>query len=262
MRASEFILPSKVLYMCGHSLGPMTKSSKNNIQSTMTDWGNKGVLSWNQSDWMNLPYVVSEKIAVMIGASALEVMVSDSTSVNLFKVLLSALRIGSKKRTILTTDDNFSADLYIAQGILAFDQSVTLKTVKKEDLISQLDDNISVLMLTQVNYRDSSVYDMKEITKRAHDLGIIVVWDLSHSVGIVPLNLKECDIDFAVGCTYKYLNGGPGAPSFVYVNERHHSVVKSPIYGWMGHHEPFLFSGEYQSSGTIFISLLKNTPCF
>ncbi len=258
MHKDQFILPEDAIYMCGHSLGPCSKLAMDAVSKTMQDWSLYAIKAWNDKAWIDLPFSVATKIAPLIGADVSEVVVSDSTSVNLFKVLMSALKINSKRKIILTTDDNFPADLYIAQGIAEFNNEVVLKTVTAEKLIESLDDTIAVLMLTQVNYRDASVYDLVEITKHAHQFGILVIWDLSHSVGLLPINLKEADADFAVGCTYKYLNGGPGAPSFVYVNARHIHNAKSPIYGWMGHEQPFTFASTYKSSGAA--SYIAGTP--
>ena len=258
MHKDQFILPEDVIYMCGHSLGPCSKLAMNAVSKTMQDWSIDAVKAWNDKAWINLPFSIAAKIAPLIGADPSEVAVSDSTSVNLFKVLMSALRLNSNRNIILSTDDNFPADLYIAQGIAEFKNEVILKTVMAEKLIESLDDTIAVLMLTQVNYRDASVHDLAEITKYAHEHGILVVWDLSHSVGILPINLKESDADFAVGCTYKYLNGGPGAPSFIYVNARHSHNAQSPIYGWMGHKQPFIFASNYESSGAA--SYIAGTP--
>lgn len=250
MKKNQFILPEYGVYMCGHSLGPMQLQVQTQVTQTIKDWSVHGVASWNKAHWIDLPYSVAAKIAPLIGALESEVVVSDSTSVNLFKVLMSAILLKQSRKIILTTEDNFPSNLYIAQGIAAFNNNILLKTVKPHELMEHIDENIAVLMLTHVNYRDASMYDMQEICKYAHKLGVLTVWDLSHSVGIVPLALDHIHADFAVGCTYKYLNGGPGSPSFVYVNKSHSSKVKSPIYGWMGHNQPFAFAQQYSSTGS------------
>jgi kynureninase len=246
---NQFVLPKDVLYLCGHSLGPTSQAAIRKVEETMQAWGREAVKAWNTAQWIDLPQRVASKIAPIIGASDREVVISDSTSVNLFKVLMSALKLNHSRSVILTTEDNFPADLYIAQGVQAFNNRTIVKTVKSAELMAHLDETISVLMLTHVNYRNASVYDMAGITKQAHRLGILVIWDLSHSVGAVPVNLNACDVDFAVGCTYKYLNGGPGSPAFMYVNARHHLYVENPIYGWMGHRQPFSFELNYRSAG-------------
>ncbi len=250
MRTHEFILPKGETYMCGHSLGPMPMAAQVRVSQALQDWQRCGVGAWNKAEWMSLPYSVADKIAPLIGALESEVVLSDSTSVNLFKVLMSALKLQQARKVILTTEDNFPADLYIAQGIAAFAEGVTLKTVRPEELLEHIDEHIAVVMLTHVNYRDASMYDMKVICEHAHKYGVFTVWDLSHSVGIVPLALNECRADFAVGCTYKYLNGGPGSPSFVYVHERHERRITSPICGWIGHDSPFAFMREYHATGS------------
>ena len=244
--------------MCGHSLGPMPSSAKAVMNETLHDWECYGVLAWNKRDWITLPSVLATKLALLMGADADEVMVGDSTTVNLFKVLNSALKMQPGRSVILTTTDNFPSDLYVAEGIASFRPDVSLRTVASDEIVDHLDERVAVLMLTHVNYRDSSLLDMKRINEAAHALGILTVWDLSHSIGILPLRLRESAVDFAVGCTYKYLSGGPGSPAFIYVNRCHHHRVSSPIYGWMGHDRPFDFSSHYAASGVP--SFLGGTP--
>ncbi len=258
MRKEHFILPSNAIYLCGHSLGPMSKVAQKSVHETLSQWGSEAVKAWNTAHWIDASKQVSAKIAAFIGAAENEVTLCDSTSVNLFKVLMSALRLNSARKVILTTDDSFPADIYIAQGITVFQESVQLKTVPFEVLYEHLDEQVAVLMLTHVNYRDASVYDMEAITKKAHQFGILVIWDLSHSVGAVSLNLNAYEVDFAVGCTYKYLNGGPGSPAFLYVNACHHEHMETPIQGWMGHQNPFDFDLQYRSIGVS--KYLGGTP--
>jgi len=258
MLKHAFHYPADTIYMCGHSLGPSPKIAITQTQQALQDWSNEGVTAWNSKAWMDLPYSIAQKIAILIGALACEVVVSDSTSVNLYKVLRSALFLQKNRKIILTTHDNFPADHYIAQGITAFDQTISLQSVEPCRLIEALNENIAVLMLTHVNFRSADVYDMQEITKAAHQFGILVIWDLSHSVGIMPIALQACNVDFAIGCTYKYLNGGPGSPSFIYVNQSLHDKVASPIYGWMGHQRPFAFESQFQSHGAA--NYIGGTP--
>jgi kynureninase len=213
------------------------------VSHALEDWSRHAVSAWNTSEWIDLPYRIGAKIASHIGASSDEVVVSDSTSVNLFKVLQSAYLLNADRKVILTECDNFPADLYIAQGIKSIADDMIIRYVASDDILNSMDETTAVLMLTHVNYRSGRVYDMQAITKQAHALGIMVVWDLSHSVGAMPLDLDACEVDFAVGCTYKYLSGGPGAPSFIYINKKHHINARSPITGWMGHRSPFDFSG-------------------
>jgi kynureninase len=251
MIKNKFALPKKSLYLSGHSLGPMPKSALNKVKSALKCWGKFGVKAWNEDKWINLPKIVGAKLAMQIGAKPDEVIVSDSTSVNLYKALKAALHIQSDRKIILTTEDNFPAGLYIAEGVAGFSNEIKVKAISVLDLEKSIDTDIAVLMLSHVNYRDASVLDMEKLTYAAHQKGILVIWDLSHSIGILPIQLNQTQADFAVGCTYKYLNGGPGSPAFIYVNAQHHIKVKSPIYGWMGHQNPFLFSPQYQAINNI-----------
>jgi len=261
MKQERFSFKENTLYMCGHSLGPMPKQAQKIIERCLKDWAQEGVLAWNKSDWIHLPYKMGQLIAPLIGAKEDEVIVCDSTSVNLFKVLHSALRLNPKRRIIITSSGNFPADLYIAQGIAHFNNNIELCYVPDDsnNIIESLTEEVAVLTLAHVDYRTGLIYDMREITERAHELGIIVVWDLSHSVGVVPLSLTKDNIDFAVGCTYKYLNGGPGAPSFVYANRRHHKNLVCPIYGWIGHRAPFTFSKSFENTPGVG-AFLGGTP--
>lgn len=249
MQRDCFFLPDDQVYMCGHSLGPAPRKAAQRLETVIHDWNRIAVRGWEKSHWFELPQRVGARLAPLIGAQADEVMMCDSTSVNLFKVLKSALRLNRGRTVILTQEDNFPADLYIAQGISAFDERVTLKYTSCDQLLECLDESVAVLMLTHTNYRDASVFNMKSITQKAQQLGILVVWDLAHSAGIVPLALSECQVDFAVGCTYKYLSAGPGGPGYVYVNRRHHQDALSPIFGWIGHANPFVFQSQYQAHG-------------
>lgn len=258
MRKKDFILPSEQIYMCGHSLGPMSKLAKLQIEQVMQTWSTEAVKAWNTDAWIDLPYQVAARISPFIGSDDQDVVIGDSTSVNLFKVLSGALKINHKRHVILTSDDNFPADSYIAQGIQAFHRDITLKTVSRESLLENLNEQVAVLMLTHVNYRDASAYDLKYITYMAHQQGILTLWDLSHSVGTLPIDLNGSNADFAVGCTYKYLNGGPGAPAFIYSHKRHHDELISPIYGWMGHESPFAFASIFQARGIA--QFMSGTP--
>ncbi|MFO1256960.1 MAG: aminotransferase class V-fold PLP-dependent enzyme [Gammaproteobacteria bacterium] len=243
MLVDKFILPERKIYMCGHSLGPSLKTTSDAVGTVLHDFASYGVSSWNKSAWVDLPYTLGAKIAALVGVDPDEVIVCDSTVVNLFKVLTAAMSLQKRRHIILTTDDNFPADLYIAQGISE------VKYIKANEVYENIDDTVAALMLTHVNYRDGSVLDMKSINEHAHKHNVLTVWDLSHSIGIVPVDLQANGADFAIGCTYKYLSGGPGSPSFIYANRKHHERMQSPIQGWMGHNEPFAFKQEYASSG-------------
>lgn len=246
MKKSAFIFPKDQIYLCGHSLGPATYAAQNKINESLQEWISQGVSGWNTSRWMELSYDISSKIAKLIGAKFNEVCVGDSTSVNLFKVLYSAYSLNSQRKIILTDQENFPTDLYIAQGLRQINPKLSLHCVPPEAMLEAMNEHVGVLLLTHVNYRSGAIYDMASIMQRAQALGIRVIWDLSHSTGIVPIDLGAYEVDFAVGCTYKYLNGGPGAPSYIYINQKHHPHVHSPITGWMGHQDPFAFEKAYR----------------
>lgn len=243
MLKHKFNLPENSIYLCGHSLGPSPKNVNEYVNQAINDFSRYGVKAWNETDWFDLPKLLAEKISTIIGAHKNEVIVGDSTVTNLYKVLHASLKLQSARTLILTTDDNFPADIYIADGLS------DVKVIGRESLMDNLTEEVAVLMLTHVSYKDAFIYDMKSITKKAHELGIVVVLDLCHSVGVVPLSLSECEVDFAVGCTYKYLSGGPGSPAFIYANKKHHNVMHSPIQGWLGHDNPFAFAKGYQATG-------------
>jgi kynureninase len=211
-------------------------------------WGQDLVTSWNTHAWIDLPLKVGEKIAPLLGAAAGQVICCDSISVNLFKLLAAALHMQGDRRVVVSQHDNFPADLYIAEGLggLGANGALELKLVEDAGIEDALDDNVAVLMLTHVNYKSGKVHDMRRLTELAHHKGILVIWDLAHSAGAMPLALDDCVVDFAVGCGYKYLNGGPGAPAFIYAAQRHQDRIRQPLSGWMGHAAPFAFAGHYQ----------------
>ncbi len=245
------------LYFCGHSLGLMPKTAEQYVQKALEQWKTFQVNAWNHANWLELPTQLGLKIAQLIGANADEVMVCDSTTLNLMKCLLSALELNSSRHVILTEKDNFPTDLYMADAIAHLRQ-VTVKTVASENIIESMNKHVAVLLLTHVNYRTGAKYDMAKINRLAKEKGILTIWDLSHSVGAMALHCSQYDADFAVGCTYKYLNGGPGAPSFIYVNQKHHHQM-SLLHGWMGHASPFAFSPDYLPGKGI-ASYLLGTP--
>lgn len=250
----EFDIKEGLIYLDGNSLGALPKSVKKRVKEVVDkQWGQDLITSWNQHHWIDLPQKVGEKIAALIGAKTGQVICCDSISINLFKVLCSAMQLNTNRNIVLSTDDNFPTDLYMVQGLsgLISSQHCQLKTVSEDDLEDSLDERIAVLMLTQVNFRSGALLDMRRLTELAHSKGIIVIWDLAHSAGALPVYLDACQVDFAVGCGYKYLNGGPGSPAFLYVAERHQQTCKQPLSGWMGHKQPFAFSPEYQAAENI-----------
>jgi len=247
----EFALPDNIIYLDGNSLGALPLVALERSQQVMEQqWGRNLVTSWNTHQWIDLPTQVGEKIAPLLGAASGQVICCDSTSVNLFKLLCSALGMQKNRRVIVSQKDNFPADLYMAQGLSQISQGnyCELEVLEDADLEARLDDSVAVLMLTHVNFRTGKLHDMRRLTELAHEKGILVIWDLAHSTGALPLALDEWDVDFAAGCGYKYLNGGPGAPAFIYAAERHHPSIKQPLSGWMGHAAPFSFAQNYQAA--------------
>jgi len=261
-KREEFLLLEDSIYMDGNSLGPLTIAAKKRVATTVSQqWGDDLVHSWNAHHWIDLPVKVGNKIGRLIGAENGQVIACDSTSVNIFKVLVSALSLNPGRRLVLSQKDNFPTDLYMAQGLSALlgAERCELKSVSETLLLDSLDETVAVLMLTQVNFRTGRLHDMRELTKRAHDKGILVIWDLAHSAGALELFVDDCNVDFAVGCGYKYLNGGPGAPAFIYAARKHHKTLTQPLTGWMGHSAPFAFEQDYKP-GEAMLSYLSGTP--
>jgi len=260
-----FVLPAGVIYLDGNSLGALPRDAAARVRRVVEDeWGHGLIRSWNTAGWIGLPQRVGDKIARLVGAGAGELVVADATSVNLFKVLNVALDLtrmaGSERNMILTERNNFPTDLYIAESI-ARARGVELRRVNADAIPAQLDRRVAVLMLTHVNYRDGRTHDMAAINRAAHAAGALVVWDLSHSAGAVPVDLngsgnEDEAADFAVGCGYKYLNGGPGAPAFVWAHPRHTATMdalhlRQPLSGWLGHAAPFDFAPDYRPANGI-----------
>ncbi len=256
-----FSLPEGVLYLDGNSLGPLPRNVAARLQQVIQqEWGEGLIRSWNTADWLHLPQRVGARIARLIGAQPEEVRAADSTSINLFKVLSAALKLCADRPVVLSDTGNFPSDLYIAEGVLQQEsRSRTLKLVEPEAVLEALDEQVAVVLLTQVDYRTGRLHDLKAVTRKAHDVGAFIIWDLAHSAGAVPVDLNGSEADFAVGCGYKYLNGGPGAPAFVYVAQRHQESLQQPLSGWLGHAQPFAFETRYTpASGAD--RLLCGTP--
>ena len=250
-----FQLPEGVIYLDGNSLGVLPKATPARVaQAVAQEWGNDLIKSWNTAGWFQMPLKVGNKIARLIGAKDHEVVAADSTSINLFKVLSVALSIAKadhpEKNIILSDRTNFPTDLYIAEA-LCKERGYQLKLVEAQELQAALQENVAVLMLTHVNYRTGAMLNMKDMTDTAHAVGALAIWDLAHSAGAVPIDLNGARADFAVGCGYKYLNGGPGAPAFVWVNPKHTNRFWQPLTGWWGHAAPFEFTPDYQPAAGI-----------
>jgi kynureninase len=252
---AQFALPDGVIYLDGNSLGALPRLTAGRVQQVVQqEWGQSLIRAWNDAGWIDLPHRVGDKIARLVGAGAGELVAADSTSVNLYKVLSAALNISAadapQRRTLLSERSNFPTDLYIAQA-LARERDLRLELVDADDLPARLGADTAVLLLTHVNYRSGHLHDMAALSRAAHDAGALTVWDLAHSAGALPVALKADGADFAVGCGYKYLNGGPGAPAFVWVHPRHADRFWQPLAGWMGHAAPFAFTPGYQPAAGI-----------
>jgi kynureninase len=256
----RFDLPERVIYLDGNSLGALPKSTPARLEQVVREeWGGDLIKSWNTADWISLPQRVGGKIAPLIGAEGHEVIVADSVSVNLFKLMSAALAMKPGRKVILSEPGNFPTDLYMIQGLAA--QGLAEQRLAQRDaIVDALDEDVALLLLTHVHYKTGQKYDMAALTKAAHEAGALVLWDLSHTGGAMPVALNECGADFAVGCGYKYLNGGPGAPAYAFVAERHHERLEQPLSGWMGHAQPFAFDDDYQPAPGIQRLLCGTAP--
>lgn len=257
----RFDLPEGIIYMDGNSLGVLPKGVADRVGDVVTrEWGADLIKSWNTADWINLPARIGAKLAPLIGAKANEVIMADSTSVNIFKVAAAACRMREGRTKILSEPGNFPTDLYMLQGLTDFlGPDYKLETIERGRIIDAIDEDTAVVVLTHVHYVSADMFDMAAITQAAHDKGALIVWDLSHSTGAVPVNLNDTGADFAVGCGYKYLNGGPGAPAFLYVADRHLGSVQQPLTGWFGHQNPFDFIDEFKPAPDIRRMLVGTT---
>ena len=250
-----FDLPPGVIYLDGNSLGALPRAVPARVAHVVAQqWGQDLIKSWNSAGWFALPRRVGDRIAPLIGAGGGEVVATDTTSINLYKVLSAALNIAAQdapgRRTIVSERSNFPTDLYIAEA-LCRERGCTLKLIEPHEVAASLTPDVAVLMLTHVNYRTGAMHDMAAVTAAAHAAGALVVWDLCHSAGAVPVDLHGAGADFSVGCGYKYLNGGPGAPAFVWVHPRHVARCWQPLAGWWGHAQPFAFTPDYQPAMDI-----------
>jgi kynureninase len=254
----QFALTPGVIYLDGNSLGVPPKAAAARAASVIeSEWGEGLIRSWNTAGWHALPRRLGNKLASLIGADQDEVVVTDTISVNLFKILSAALRVANqrdpKRRVIVSERSNFPTDLYIAQGLIEqLDRGYELRMVDSpEELTTAIDENTAIAMITHVNYRTGYMHDMRALTEHIHRVGALAVWDLAHSAGAVPVDLNGVGADYAVGCTYKYLNGGPGSPAFVWVAKRHQNEFSQPLSGWWGHKKPFEMNPVYRPDDGI-----------
>jgi len=254
----QFSLPKGVIYFDGNSLGAMPVATPARLGETERQWREDLIASWNKHDWIDWPTRIAAKLAPIVGAKPNELLVADSTSVCLFKLLAAAARARPGRKVIVTQKRNFPTDLYVAQG-LAQMLGLEVKAVEPDEVEAAIDADTAVVSLTHVDYRSAAFYDMNAVNDAARAAGALVVWDLSHSAGAIELDLNARGAEIAVGCGYKYLNGGPGAPAFIYIAEHLQDELRSPLQGWMGHAEPFAFVDGYRPAGGI-LKFLTGTP--
>ncbi len=238
-RRELFLLPEGTIYLDGNSLGALPRSVPGRLAAAVTEeWGRDLISSWNTADWINLSRRVGARIAPLIGVDGRDVWVSDSTSVSLFKTMVAACRLRPERTAIVVEEGTFPTDGYIAASVARM-LGLELRWCDSADPVASIDDDVALVSLTHVDFRTGAMFDMAAITEEAHRMGALILWDLCHSAGAVPVDLAEHDVDFAVGCTYKYLNGGPGSPAFMYAARRHQDQLDQPLSGWMGHARPF-----------------------
>ena len=251
-RKDMFDLPDGVIYLDGNSLGPLPKGAMVRAKKTIeVEWGIELIRAWNTAGWMDLPRKVGNRIAGLIGAPEGSVATGDTLSIKVYQALAAALKMRPDRRVILSDKGNFPSDLYMAQGLIdTIDKDYELRTPTPEDVADAITDDVAVVMLTQVDYRSGRMHDMKAITEKTHSAGAVMIWDLAHSAGAVPVNLADSNTEFAVGCSYKYLNGGPGAPAFIYVRPDLVNEVKPALAGWLGHDAPFAMELGYRPAMT------------
>ncbi|MBO9446482.1 kynureninase [Ruegeria sp. R14_0] len=245
---AKFDLPEGVVYLDGNSLGPLPRAAAARVNEMLvSEWGQMLITGWNKAGWMALPTGLGDRIGQLIGAEPGSVVTGDTLSIKVYQAVASALDLYPDRKVVLSDNGNFPSDLYMVEGLLrSLGSDYELRVVAPEDVADNLTDDVAVLMLTEVDYRTGRMHDMKTLTELAHANGTMTVWDLAHSAGAIPVDLAGCNADFAVGCTYKYLNGGPGAPAFIYVAPRLADKAQPALSGWLGHEAPFAFDLDYR----------------
>lgn len=248
-----FQMPRDIVYLDGNSLGPLPLAARERVATLLVEeWGEQLIRGWNTSGWMALPRRVGDRVGRLIGAPEGTVVMGDTLSIKVYQALAAALELSPDRRVILSDTGNFPSDLYMAEGLIrSLDKGHRLELVAPEEVGDAIDESVAVLMLTEVDYRSGRLHDMRTLTRRAHQAGALTVWDLAHSAGALPVDVAGTGADFAVGCTYKYLNGGPGAPAFVYVAPAHIAGVRPALSGWLGHEAPFAFDPAYRPAPGI-----------
>ena len=251
---SRFALPAGVIYLDGNSLGAASHEVFAEVrQAAMEEWGNGLIRSWNSAGWFHLPLELGDRIGRLIGAAEGQTIVTDSTSINIYKTLHAALAIRPGRNVIVAEGDSFPTDLYMAEGVASTRPGLKLRLEGRDagTIEELIDENVAVVLINHVNYKSGELRDMAALTKRIQAAGALVIWDLCHSAGALPVDLDGADADFAVGCTYKYLNGGPGAPAFIYAAKRHHASIVQPLSGWWSHARPFAFEQSFDGDAGI-----------
>ena len=250
---AAFHLPEGMIYLDGNSLGPLPKAAASRVARVVEEeWGEQLIKGWNSCGWMAAPSKMGDRIGRLIGAELGHVVMGDTLSIKVYQALASALQMRPDRRVILSDNGNFPSDLYMAEGLIGLlGDNYELRVVAPEEVENAITDDIAVTLITEVDYRTGRKHDMAALNKRAHEVGALTVWDLAHSAGAIPVDLAGVGADFAVGCTYKYLNGGPGAPAFIYVAPRHADRVQPALAGWLGHERPFAFDTSYAPGAGI-----------
>ena len=256
-----FHLPEGMIYLDGNSLGPLPKATAARVEQAVTaEWGEKVITGWNRTGWMAQPTALGDRIGRLIGAEPGHVVLGDTLSIKVYQALAAAIDLVPGRRVILTDNGNFPSDIYMAEGLIkSLGRGHELRIVDPEDVADHINADLAVMMLTQVGYSDGRLHDMADLTAKAHAVGAVTVWDLAHSAGALAVDLQGCEADFAVGCTYKYLNAGPGAPAFIYVAPRHITNCQPALSGWLGHAAPFAFDLDYRP-GTGIERMRVGTP--
>jgi len=258
----KFCLEKGLIYLDGNSLGVLPKATASHISQVITQqWGEGLIRSWNTHQWMEKPTKLGDKVAQLIGSKKAQVLVCDTTSVNIFKLAAAAVKMRPGRSKLITEIGNFATDLYLLQGLAKLlGNQVEVIALPREQVLSAIDEDTALVLLTHVHFKTGAMWDMASVTQMTQKKGALVMWDLSHSVGAMPINLDEINVDLAVGCTYKYLNGGPGSPAFLYVAAQHQDLFEQPLTGWLGHAKPFDFEDDYQGAAGIQQAMCGTPP--
>ena len=261
-RKSLFNIPPGMIYLDGNSLGPPLKGIESISENVIVkEWGGKLIKGWNESNWMEQPLIVGNKIANLIGGDKGSIVAGDTLSIKTYQALAAAIKLNPQRNIILTDIDNFPSDIYIAEGLVdTLNSNFEVRKVKSTDILSSLTKDVNVVLLTHVNYRTGAMFNIEAVTRKVHENGSTIIWDLAHSAGAVPLDLKAINCEFAVGCTYKFLNGGPGSPAFIYVRPDLIKKCYPILRGWLGHKAPFDFTNTFEKSASIEMMRVGTPP--